>query len=177
MEERNEIRLPHKTLVFGVFFILLGTAMLLYTNGILPNIWDFWPLMTLGFGLILLYFVFAKGAVDLYLFPGFLFSLVGLMFLIIKVLPPSVELKRIWPVFMTNTGIALWLYGYALKKERRYSIFIPAWSIILLSFVFIVFSLDIIKMSFLTFIRTWWPLIFLIFGSFLVIENILHRKK
>ena len=176
MKSETEERLPYKSLIFGVLFILVGTSMLLYTTGVLPKIYDLWPIMLLLFGLVLLYFVFAKGAYDVYLFPGFLFVLIGFSFLIIKILPPSVELKKIWPVFMINTGISLWLYGYSMQKEKRINLFIPGWSLIFLALFFFLFSLDIVKVSFLSFIRIWWPLIFLLFGAFLVFEALFRKK-
>lgn len=176
MEPHKKVRFPHKSKIFGVLFMLIGSAMLLYTTGVLPKMYDLWPVIVLLFGLVLLYFVFAKGAYEVYLFPGFLFVIIGVSFIIINILPPSVELRRIWPVFMINAGVSLLLYGYSMKKEKRINLVIPAWSIILLALIFLLFSLDIIKMSFLSVVRVWWPLIFLVFGGFLLGESLLRKK-
>ena len=82
----------------------------------------------------------------------------------------------IWPVFMAITGLSL--IPYALKRRRRHRIdlLISSIFIVLLSLMFLPFSLKRTSITFFQFVLKWWPLLLIIAGLSLIISLIIRKK-
>jgi hypothetical protein len=162
-------RFPGKTLVFGVGFILIGIVLLLYTAGFIIGPVSLWPLAPIMVGGFLLYRAFIGNGPESYVFIGIFVGLGGVVMLLLNTVITGFELSRIWPVFMTIIGISL--YGYGRQKAdvyNRMTYVIPSITIVVLSFLFLLFSLKIIETEFRSFVWTWWPILFIGFGVVLM---------
>ncbi len=161
-------RFPHKFLVFGITFVLIGSVLLLRTAGVMPDTWALWTVIPLIVGLMLLYLAFAKDGPEGYVFVGMILTLVGLVFLLLNTVMSSVELARIWPLFMTIAGASLAVYARSKVEPARLTLQIPAAAMVLLSAVFLMFSLNVIQHDFRRVVGAWWPVTLVAFGAFLL---------
>lgn len=161
-------RFPHKLLVFGITFVLVGVVLLSRTVGYMPEVRVLWTIVPLVIGAILLYLAFAQGGPEGYVFVGMILTLVGIVSLLLNTVMSSVELARIWPLFMTIAGVSLAVYARTKVESARVALQIPAVAIIVLSGIFLLFSLDIIQRDFRRVVGMWWPSILIIFGIVLL---------
>jgi hypothetical protein len=151
-------------LFFGLSLLFLGIVLLLQTNGILSTGQMVFPVaMTLG-GVYLLYRAFFVGTTESAVFVGTFATLTGVFFVLYKSAFSAVELQRIWPVFMLFGAIALLAYGFMKGQEYRLALGVPAVVIAFLSIVFLLFSLEIVKTSFIQFVISWWPVLLVFVG-------------
>ncbi len=164
-----------RLLVFGWASITVGVLLLLWTLGIMPAAGVFWPALAIIVGLLMLRAVFFGSGRESYAFSGLFLTLGGALVMLMNTTMSRFTLERIWPVFMTITGLSL--AGYALRKApvHRLSLLIPACTIIVLSLVFLVFSLDLVDADFILFVAAWWPTIFIIAGAVLVALHLRRR--
>jgi hypothetical protein len=113
--------------------------------------------------------IYENGQKSRFLFWGlFLFS-TGLLFLLINsgIIPYTI--KQLWPVTGLFCGIALLCSGLYRQKRLGVSYLVPSAVLLLLSLLFLLFSMQIIHMSFRKFAITWWPLCLVIPGIALVV--------
>ncbi|MBN1410786.1 MAG: hypothetical protein JW969_08065 [Spirochaetales bacterium] len=174
---KKEPKFPNKILVIGVIFVLAGGSAMLWTLGLLPSLGDLWPLPLILLGMYILYSVFLRGKKDFYILPGMVLTLGGILFLLLNTVITEKNLSKIWPAFMLVTGLCL--IPYALRKKARYriAVLIPAISIIILSCIFLPFSLGIAPFSFTEFVLTWWPVLILVVGGFLIVYYSYSKQR
>jgi hypothetical protein len=104
------------------------------------------------------------------------FTLGGVVFLLVNTVLSEGSLPRIWPAFMLVTGVSLIPYGYRKKGAARTGIVIPALFISLLAVLFFPFSLRRTGGGFVAFVQQWWPMILVILGIALIISFFSTRK-
>ena len=159
---------PHKLLVFGITLVLVGVVLLLRTAGLVPEAGVVWVVVPLVVGVLLLYLAFAHNGPEGYVFVGMILTLVGVVLLLLNTVMSSVELFRIWPLFMTITGASLAVYANTKVQPARITLQIPSVAIILLSGVFLLFSLEVVERDFRRVVAMWWPTILIVFGAVLL---------
>lgn len=175
MEERQP-RFPNKLVVIGTFFVLAGGVLLLWTAGYLHRFVNLWPLLPLLGGLVLLYLRIVRSGRDYYVFVGTSLVLAGLLFLLTNTAVP-VELGRIWPLFMTIIGVALLVYGFRKRGASRVTLTIPGGAMVLLSAIFLPFSLELVSADFARFVGVWWPVLLIVMGLSLVGSHLTRRGR
>jgi hypothetical protein len=169
-------RFPNKYVVIGVVTLLCGLLLLLWTVGELKHPVNLWPLGLLVAGLVLLYFRIFRAGPDSYLFLGIAAFLSGLLLLITKIVVP-LELRAIWPFFMTICGLALLVYALRKRGYTRLSLAVPGVATLLLSFLFLPFSLEIITKPFADVVAEWWPLILVVLGIALLVLHLVRETS
>jgi len=171
-------RFPNKLLIFGILFLVLGLVMLLRSLGYIPQFRALWPLIFLLTGLTFLHVTLVlKRGPESYVFIGMFFTLGGLFLLLMNTVLTAVGVEHIWPVFMTIVGLSLGAFGLRKRGYARLSLAIPALTIILLSFVFLPFSLGLVQQSFRSFVGQWWPTLFVLLGVALLIVHASRRHR
>lgn len=176
MENRAR-RFPNKLLIIGVLLLLVGGLLLLWTFGYLRHLSALWPVVFIVLGLFVLYEVLIRGVAEVYAFPGMLMALGGLYFLLGNSFMPWHSLIRIWPVFMMIAGISI--VPYALLKEgyARAVLLVPSIAIIVLSLIFLPFSLRIVSVRFVRFASDWWPLLVVLLGAVFLVAHFVRSKR
>lgn len=127
------------------------------------------PLVVIVVGLVLLFRAFSPEGHEGNVFSGTFLALTGGFLLLWESALPAVELSMIWPVFMTIGGAALASYGFKKGRDARLNLTIPGAVIILLSLVFLAFSLDLIQASLATVAVRWWPILLVGVGALILI--------
>lgn len=163
--------LPRRPFVPALVLILLGALFLPWTSGLLNILSAFWPIPLIAIGVVQLIFVLLGKAREGYLFSGFLLVAGGVGALLFLSGVAHVELSRGWPGFVTLTGLLLISFSYAQPVEKRPSYRIPGLVFLIMSFVFFLFSFDVIDADFADIVASWWPLILVLLGVFLLIPR------
>jgi len=163
-----EPRFPNKLLFFGVLFILIGVLLQLWTTGYLPGFIDLWPVIFIILGFIAMYYVWVQDASEHYIFIGMFFILGGSYFLLINTVLSEGGIEQYWPFFMAITGISIIPYAMRKQGRQRMALIIPGVSITLLGLIFLIFSLDLVEISFRKFVIIWWPAFIILFGVILL---------
>ncbi len=174
--KKDSVRFPNKMLLGSIFFLLVGTGMLLVTTGVLPKYGDLWPIPMTLTGVLFLYFVSVRDPKFGYLVPGVILTMSGILLILHRVFFFDVPIDRFWPLFMTFAGCALTVYSLKFRRNTRQVILVPAVFITLLSLVFLPFSLGITKKSFRDVVVAWWPLLLIVLSAGMFME-FMHRKK
>ncbi len=168
-------RFPNKLIVIGVSFVLAGLVLLLWTAGFLETVASLWPVAAIVGGLVLLYLRVFRDGRDSYLFFGMSLLFSGLL-LLAAITAVPVALGSVWPLFLTIIGLALFLYGMRKRGGSRVTFVTPGAAMVLLSFVFLPFSLGIVSARFSEVVRVWWPVLFVLVGGVLVIAHLGRRR-
>ncbi len=157
-------KVSNRFLMFGLTLVLVGVVLLTGTLGIFPVVAPLWPVLIIGFGVWMLYAGLTGKAREAAVFAGLFLVLVGTLFLLLTTVMSAVELRRIWPLFMTIAGVSLAGYAYRSSFPQKLNLTVPAYVIVFLSIVFLLFSFDIVEGDFTGFVRAWWPLVFVVAG-------------
>lgn len=148
-------------LITGGVGLLLVTTQQITLGGLL------FPLAALVAGAVVLVRGFLPDGRESNVFLGTFLTLSGGFGLLWESALPTVRLQAIWPVFMTFGGAALIAYGLKRVSESRLSLVVPGVSIVVLSGVFLLFSLDIVRGSLSSVAVRWWPILLVVLGVFL----------
>lgn len=156
-------------LAFGLLFLFGGFLLFLVA---LENNHDhffrFWPFFIMFAGMLVTYFsvtVFKKSYI---LFVGILTALSGCLSIFITRDITTLDFPQLWPCFLFFAAIALFLSCIYKFRKLRPNYFVPSIAMIVLGIVFLLFSLDVVKMSFASFIVITGPFI-LFFGGVAVV--------
>lgn len=168
-------RFPNKYVIMGTSLILVGLLLLLWTVGEVRDLTHLWPLALLVAGLVLLYYRVFRSGPDSYLFLGVALLLSGLLLVVTTIVLP-LELATIWPFFMTICGVALLLYGRRKRGYTRISLTIPGIATLLLSLLFLPFSLGLVQQPFAEVVTNWWPLILVVLGITFLVLHLIRGK-
>ncbi|MFP4374011.1 MAG: LiaI-LiaF-like domain-containing protein [Spirochaetaceae bacterium] len=168
-------RYPNKFLFSSVVFVLVGVILLLWNLGLIPRLESLWPLLLIIAGVALLYEGFVRRRRDAYVFIGMFALLLGLFFLLAETVLSPVAVSTIWPVFMTITGLSLVVYGVRRPWGSRMSFTVPGVAITVISFVFLLFSLDIVEGSFSRIVALYWPALLILVGLVLLGVHVTRR--
>jgi uncharacterized membrane protein HdeD (DUF308 family) len=170
--------LRRATVILGIVLIVLGVLQLVWPQLVLNILVRWWPTLVTAAGVFLLYKFFVKKVRPPALFSGLLLLLSGLFILILNtgILPDGLTLKETWPVFMGIVGISLIPYGSRYGRTIRVSLMVPGIILIVLMALFLLFSLQIVKESFVDFFIRWWPLILVGMGITLIGTARLGKK-
>ena len=164
-------------LIGGIFFILIGISLLLWRTGYLSLLGSILPAVVACFGVFLLYMVFARGASNIYVIPAALVILLGVFLIMKKKILPEGGIEKIWPLFMTAAGASLMVFAFRLKGSSRIKLLVPSISLVLLSMLFLPFSLGVARRNFIEFVVTWWPVLILLLGVISIIVYFKNRKN
>ena len=165
-------------LAAGLLFIFGGILLLVYLfSRVSLGMYVFrFALFSLS-GSVLLYFALTGTKPALFTFSGLFLSCCSLLFLIADACIIPYTIKQVWPVTVVLSGLALFPAGYVRFRKFQVSYMVPGIVLAALGFVFLCFSLNIIKISFAEFARAWWPLNFVIFGLSLVVLFVYTKKQ
>jgi hypothetical protein len=176
MKNLKPPRYPNMLLVTGVAVALVGSILMLWNVGYLPQPGTLWPVAVILMGLVFLYLAWPRRRSDRWIIPGMVLTLGGIVLLLMNSVLPSQSLVRIWPLFMLVTGVSLVPYGLRKHGAARTAVIVPGLFISLLALLFLPFSLHHSEGGFAAFVRQWWPMILVIIGAVLIVSFFSTRR-
>lgn len=165
MFPRRKVSYPRRLLLFGSLLVVVGGVLMLWTNGLLPSFGALWPLILLIAGIWQLDYSFVNDGREATVLTGMVFTLSGIFILLRTTELLEVEFQRIWPIFMTIAGLSLLAYSFTRERGHRAVTTVPAAAMIVLSLLFLLFSLDIVETGFIDFVSRWWPSLLVFLGA------------
>ena len=159
----------NRQVLVGLGLLLTGGALLLVTTGVLTIGTLILPLLLLVVGVLLFWRAILPSGRDSNAFAGTVLALTGGFWVLWESTLPAVTVSTIWPVFMTIVGVALVVYGKIKGDEYRLTLIIPGIAIVILSAVFMLFSLDVVEVSLAWVAAVWWPLLLVVIGLMVLV--------
>ncbi len=153
-------------LAFGLFFIVAGIlllSMLFIDDDTVIS--SFAPIYLFILGAVVIYFSLVVKHNTFILFVGLnlFFSAAVIIFTNAKYV--SLTLVQLWPIIAITSGVALFFCSFYNNRRMRAVYFIPAFVLICLGIVFLLFSLNVINVSFAKFISISWPVLLILSGA------------
>lgn len=153
------------TLGFSLMFF--GSAFLLGNLAGTSQVSVLWAfcLVIVGFGCSVAAIKLNKRPI--YLFFAIFFILVGFFLFLstLRIIPA--EFSQAWPLLSVFSGIALFPMGWYRYGVFRVRYVVPATGFVVLGFLLLIFSFNVVPFSFAQFIRQWWPLLAILGGLIL----------
>lgn len=157
-------------LLFGLVCILFGIIfqICLFNS---PKInWIVVQSSFLAFvGAFLLFLGFVQSHKFRFFFPGLFLSQSSIFWLIVNNVLYNFSFVSLWPVLLIIIGESILIATAISNKKMNFYVWVPSLSFILLGIVFLLFSIDIIKIPFIAFATTWWPIMLVLAGIVLVV--------
>ncbi len=163
--------------LLGMLLIGGGAFVLLLTRGRFPVATSVWPLLLVFAGMGLLFSYSRRGGPKKNIFFGLFFLLSGFFTVLLMIMPGSNLFDLWWPGYLALAGVSFLPYGQKKKAYHRPGILISGLFLMGISFFMLLFSLDIIPMSFRAFVQVWWPVLFIAMGLFLALSAIIRDRK
>ena len=112
-----------------------------------------------------------------YLFFASLFMMAGIFIFLTALGIITLPVSRAWPLLSVFSGLALLPVGWRSHGRIHPRYLVSSCAFVFLGFVLMIFSLRIIPFSFMSFVHTWWPLLFLLGGFTLVLISMSARGE
>ena len=108
---------------------------------------------------------------------GLFFTLTGALVLVIDVGIIPFGMNLLWPVILINAGLSLIFSFIVVHQKIKFSYVILAIFSLILGFIFLLFSLDIIVAPLINLVSQWWPVFFIIAGMGLILLFYIKKQK
>ena len=173
---RNTNHKQNILLAAGMLLVIVGLFILSLFFAKTTVVHSYWPILLLIIGSIFIYIVFTSIHSSFLLFVGLniVFTAIVMLFTTTHFLP--VTIRQLWPLLCVSSGIALILCSFYNNSRLRAVYVIPALLLIILGGFFLLFSFDIITISFSRFVSLCWPVLLILLGSVLMGVFFYQRK-
>ncbi len=145
----------------AILFLFLGMLFLLDNLNVFALNWSLYIILT---GLLLLIAYFFKRELTIFLLPGIMLLIYGLLFLYCA-LTNWQNMVQLWPVLFIAPGVGFLFLYYLKNKETYYGI--PGILLLLFGVLFFLRKTAFIK---------WWPVILIVIGIGLLISYFYQKK-
>lgn len=166
-----------KSFVPGIVLIVIGALILFHKLDIFHFYWsDIYPIVFLLLGIWFFIGVFAKGQKGL-AFPGTLFLLLGLFFLLRNnYFHYRLYFDDFWPIFLIIFGLAFVVQFIFNIKD--WGLLIPGGIFLFLGFGFLARTMDwYIPFEFEYYIGKYWPVALILIGIAIIVSSIKKKEK
>lgn len=169
-QRMNKISVPFLNILLavGVISILAGVASLIRILAGVPLEYSFLNGGAIIAGAVIFYLCLAFFPVTQLLFSGMYLCLSGWLILIISLPVVPLTFAQLWPLEVSLCGLCVFLTGIVKRHKIRNAYLFPSILLFVLGFLFLLFSLKIIKTSFVQFFSVWGPVFLILLGVFIV---------
>ena len=163
--------------IAGIIFMVLGITFLLGSleHASMGSVFLAFLLLVVGGFCAVLAIKLNKRS--LYLFFASLFMMAGFFLFLVALGIVNLPLSRAWPLLSVFSGLALLPVGWRSHGRIHPRYLVSSCTFVALGILLMVFSLRLIPFSFMSFVQTWWPLLFLLGGFTLVLITISARGE
>lgn len=155
-------------LAVGFVLILSGFFLLVFTFADEEHLYSFFNLGVVFCGAAAIYCSLTMYKRAFLFFAGLYLFLVSSFYLLVASGILSVGWDRLWPCGVILSGVSLFFTCLFRHRRLLTAYLFPSVLLVFLGCVFLLFSLDIISVSFRTFFVRWWPFALILVGVFLI---------
>jgi len=163
--------------IAGIIFMLLGITFLLGSLEQASKLSVFLAFLLLVAGGFCAALAIKLNKRSLYLFFACLLMMAGIFIFLVALEIVPVPLSSSWPMLSVFSGLALLPVGWRSHGRIHTRYLVSSCGFVILGFALMVFSLRLIPFSLMSFVHTWWPLLFLIGGFTLVLITISSKGE
>lgn len=163
-------------LALGVVCLLAGVLFFTRVAGQFNAHVEFWTVALTVVGAVVFYISLVKFNYALLFFCGLYSVLAGFFFMIVTSGLVSPGAEGLWPFSIVLAGVSTLLTGIAKDRRIRVQYLFPSLLLILMGLYFLLFSLDLISMSFRRWISIFWPLFPVALGIGLIILFLIQQN-
>ena len=174
----NISKTQNLVLAIGLVLVIVGILMLVVLSPKVSIHKSFFgPVFMLVLGGLIVYFTFVNTQKHWMLFCGVFICLCAVLFLILESQISPWVFEDLWPVIVIIGGISLFASGLYRAKRMQLSFFVPSVVLLVLGILFLLFSMNVITVSFFAAVSRWWPLMFVFAGIMLVVLFLVWTKN
>ena len=162
-------------LAFGLIFILTGFFLLVNFSKSIFEVFPALPVFSIIAGAAVLYFSLTFFKKAFFFFVGFYAFLVGVFALFTSSTLCPFSFTQSWPISAILCSFSLLITSLAKYRRIKSSYAYPGAAIAFLGIMFLLFSADVVKLSFSAFMARWWPIFLVIFGIILIVLFIIQQ--
>ncbi len=185
LKKKISLRIPqtkrtiiaNSILFVGLVLIILGLAIFLKNFFVNKQIKVLACVINLIIAEICFFVCFGFLKLPSLVYAGTFFVLNGILSFFVESEFFEITLAQLWPIIIINTGLSFIPYQLFKFKKFKSSFLFPAILFICLGIIFLLFSLKVIPISFSSFIKFWWPLIFVIVGIALIVTFVILKTS
>jgi hypothetical protein len=167
--EKSKTNYKKNMLMGGLFSLFLGAFLLLITQNIMGGFLSWWPLLLLALGLMSFFQAFFGSKRPRYFFHGTFLVGSSMLLLIDHFFLVEENLEELWPLYFIIVGLSLLVYSLRIQAvRRRITFLVPGSTIIFFGFIVSLFSFRLVDQPFISFVKGWWPILFLASGLVLI---------
>ena len=131
-------------------------------------------LITLGTAVLYSSLTFFKKAFVFFI--GFYVVLLGIFTLFMASTVCPFSFSQLWPLAAILCSFSLFVTSFFKHRRVAGSYVYPSIAIGVLGIIFLLFSSDVVKLSFSSFMAEWWPIFLVMFGIVLVVLFLIQEK-
>ena len=162
-------------LAFGLIFILAGFFLLVNFSKSVFETFPIVSVLTIVAGIVVLYFSLTFFNKAFVFFIGFYAFCVGVFALFTSSTICPFSFAQSWPISAILCAISLLITSLVKYRRIKSSYAYPSVAIGFLGSVFLLFSADVVKLSFTAFMARWWPIFLVILGIILIVLFIIQQ--
>jgi hypothetical protein len=155
--------------IIGLFLMLLGSVFLLGSLVKRSRIFIMVSILFISLGMVCAALAIKLNKRSLYLFFAVFFMQTGFFLLLSALSIFPFSFAQAWPLLSVFSGIALFPAGWRHYGTLRSHYVVPSSAFVVLGSVLMVFSLDLVSLSFAQFMKNWWPLLVVLAGLTLML--------
>lgn len=155
-------------LACGVVSILVGIFLLLRVATDSQLELSFLTLALVFTGAVLVYLSLALYRRALFFFVGLYLCCASILNLIAASHFVPLSIRQLWPAEVIICGVCLLVTSFFKNHRLCARYFFPALSLIVLGSIFLLFSLNIVHVSFASVFFRWWPVLLVLGGASLI---------
>lgn len=165
-------------LIYGLFTVFIGFVLfaLVSVDGNDIKLYAIRPVLVILFSILFLYRGITNKERYNSLFFGLFLSVDSVIILLSDFSVIPYNIYQLWPVAVIACGLSLFISCFAHHKKLRASFCVPSIMLVIMGVIFLLFSLDIINMSFRVFAARWWPVL-VIFSGIALVVLFIHNQK
>ncbi len=169
MSMRTHFEKYKLVLIAGLFFVFVGCSLIVAFFSPSESYYFLVPpTLAFVFGTTILYFNLVGKKHTYYTFIGLLLTSAWLPLLLVSAQVIPYTMSEMWPIMVILSALMLIPLGFIRYGFLPISFVVSGCVLFGLGSIFLLFSLDIIKMSITAFVSKWWPMTFVVFGLLLI---------
>jgi len=163
--------------IIGLFLMILGTTFLFGPMEGRSRVSLFIAFLLVITGVFCAFLAIKLNKRTAYLFLSTFFMLSGIFLLLLALDIIPLTLTQAWPFLSVIAGASLLPLALRRRGGFKPSYFVSSCVFIIMGLILLIFSLNVVPITFRQFIQEWWPVLLIFCGLILVLTSLSVKKR